>query len=68
MADLTLKPTVTVDGRQWNLFSVDYETPDGRFSFYIHALSYEHALLIVDDIKATARISGQVCDFQPGDS
>jgi hypothetical protein len=62
-----MRPTVRVDGRTWNLFSVDYDTPDGKFSFYIYALSSEHASMIVEEIRATARVSGQVCGFQSAD-
>ncbi len=63
MSSLTMQPTVNVNGREWQLFAVDYDTADGKFTFYIYALSYEHALMMLDELKATARIGGQVCEF-----
>lgn len=55
-------PFVFVDGRKWNLYSADYTTPDGRFSIYFYAISVEHAVAILADIKETAVLSGQVID------
>jgi len=52
--------TVHVDGRNWHLFDVHYETADGKFSFYIYAISFEHAAAIVEEIKATAKLGGQI--------
>lgn len=51
--------TVVVDGRTWSLFHADYQTPDGKFSFYFYAISAEHAAAILQDIKATATLGGQ---------
>jgi len=52
--------TVPVDGRTWNLYAVDYDTADGQFSVYIHAISFEHAAAMVAELRETARLSGQV--------
>lgn len=57
--------TVTVKNREWHLFSVDFTTPDGKYSFYIYALAMDHALMIVEDIKQTATLSGQVLSVAP---
>ena len=55
---------VRVNGREWYLFSIEYDTADGMFSTYIYALSFEHAHMILGEMKQTARISGQVLDIQ----
>lgn len=49
-----------VDGRTWDLFSVDWTGPDGRYSFHIYALSWEHAEMILQEIKETAKVSGKI--------
>ncbi len=63
MSNLTMQPTVIVNGREWQLFAVDYDTADGKFTFYMYALAYEHALIMLEELKATAHIGGQVCEF-----
>lgn len=56
----SIPPTVRVNGITWNLFSVDFNTADGKFSTYIYAISREHAEAILFDIKDTAVIGGQI--------
>jgi hypothetical protein len=51
--------SVTVDGRVWNLFSADFLADGGTYSIHFYAISHEHALHILDDIKSTAKLSGQ---------
>lgn len=58
--------TVTVGGHQWHLFACEYDTPDGTFAFDIYALSREHAGVMLEELKATARISGKVEGIVPG--
>ena len=55
-------PTVTVNGRVWNLYDVQYDTPDGKYSTYIYALSFEHAHMMLADLKESGRLGGQVVD------
>jgi membrane protein YdbS with pleckstrin-like domain len=57
---VTTPLTVRDDGRDWHLFTVAYDTADGEFSFTIYAISFEHAAAMVEEIKQTARLSGQV--------
>ena len=59
MLDLT---TPDPHGRNmnWNLYAVNFESPDGKFSFHIYAISSEHAQLQVDAIRETATLEGQV--------
>jgi hypothetical protein len=54
------KFTVHVDGRRWQLFDIEFDTADGKFSTYIYALSHEHAEMILTELKASARIGGQI--------
>ncbi len=65
MSGIVQQPTVHVDGRDWHLFDIEYQTADGRFSFYIYALSHEHAAMMLDELKQTARVTGQVMGFSP---
>ncbi len=58
---ITMPLTVRVEGRDWHLFDVRYDTADGPFSTYIYAISAEHAEAIVLELRETARIGGQVC-------
>lgn len=53
---------VTVGGKQWYLFSAQYETPDGTYDFYFYAISFYHASIVLSDIKDTAKLTGQVCE------
>lgn len=64
MTGIVQQPTVHVGGREWSLFSIDYDTADGKFTTYIHALSLEHASMMVEEMKQTARVAGQVVDVQ----
>ena len=61
---LVMKPTVHVNGREWHLFTVDYQTADGNFATYIYALSFEHAVMMLDELKQTARVAAQVVGFE----
>lgn len=47
-------------GMTWNLYAVDFESPDGKFCFYIYAISDEHAQLQVDAIKENAALVGRI--------
>lgn len=55
---LQLRPVV--DGRTWRLFGLEYSTADGDFSTFIYALSAEHAAAIVEEMRQTARLGGEV--------
>ena len=60
MSQIPMPLQTTIDGRVLRLFSINYTTADGEFSTYIYALSFEHAAAIVDELKQTARLSGEV--------
>lgn len=52
---------VFIDGIEWNLYEVFHLDDEGRkFSFHIRAISFEHAACIVDDIRETAWLGGQI--------
>ena len=57
---VVLKPEVVVNGVLWKLFSVEFDTADGKFSTYIYALDFGHAGLILEELKSTATITGMV--------
>ena len=57
---ITLEKSVVVNGRRWNLFSVEFKTPDGTYSTYIYALDHYHASVMLADLKEGAEIVGQV--------
>ena len=61
--DITI-PMQHIDGkgRKWRPYAVRFTGPDGAFEFHIHALSYDHAELLLEDIKATATVSTQVVE------
>ncbi len=63
---ITLKPTVIVNGREWHLFAVDFETADGKFATYVYAISREHASHIVEELRNTATLAGQVVGMSRG--
>ena len=59
---VTLQLSCEVNGAQWHLFGFSYETPDGRFSGYLHATSPEHASYMLEELKATAVLDGQIIE------
>lgn len=40
---MNLKSPVIVNGIEWKLFSVEFKSPDGKFSAYLYAIDHEHA-------------------------
>ena len=58
MSKFILETCVIVNGKEWRLYSVDYQTCEGTFSTYIYAVSFEHAAAIVEEMKETAKLSG----------
>lgn len=60
MTNITLSPTVTVNGITWHLFSINFDTADGAFSTYLYAIDHGHAALRLEELKESARIGGQI--------
>ena len=57
-----LEPVCEVAGRKWNLYSFTYKTEEGNFVGYLHALSFEHASYMLEELKQTAEIDGQILE------
>lgn len=52
---------VVIDGVLWKPYSVNHIDADGKkFSFYIFAISREHAACVVDDIRETAWLGDEI--------
>lgn len=51
--------TAVVDGRRWQEFVCEYDSPDGTFGFSIMAVSHDHAAAMLCDLKASARLLGE---------
>jgi hypothetical protein len=60
--EVSLPLTCEVRGKVWNLFTFQYTTPDGEFCGYLHAISAEHAVALLEDLKATAELKGQMIE------
>lgn len=56
---MNLKSQVIVDGKTWHLFSVEFVSPDGKFSAYFYAIDAEHASYQLEAMKA----NGVVCNI-----
>ena len=48
---------IDVNGYVWNQYTIEFDSPEGTFSFRIYAVSYEHAELLVESIKENARVN-----------
>ena len=58
---VSLPLSTVVDGRRWDLYSVHFRPADAlTLSTYVYALSYEHALMIVQDLRESAVVEGKV--------
>lgn len=57
---VNLDLSVFEGGREWKLFLIDFTTADGEFSTYIYALSFEHANYLVEELRNSARVAGQI--------
>lgn len=53
-------PYVIQDGKKWYEFSLEYESDDHKYSTQIWAISFEHAQLVLQDIKDNGKISGVI--------
>lgn len=61
----TMAHSCVVGGRKWLLYQLDYDTADGPFATYFYAISDEHAAAIIEEIKSTARLGGQIIGTYP---
>jgi hypothetical protein len=51
---------VDPQGRKWNLYAVEFDSPDGDFTVTLYAISHAHACLQLDALKETGRVVGQI--------
>ncbi len=51
---------VRVGGVEWLPYSVEFDTQEGPFTFTLYAVSWPHAMDILEELKATARIGGEI--------
>jgi hypothetical protein len=51
---------VFINGVRWVPFSVEFKTDEGRFSFELYAVNAEHAAARLEDLKATAKVAGEI--------
>lgn len=54
---MNLPPTVRVQGIEWKLFTVNFESPDGKFSAYMYGISADHARYQLESLKENGKIN-----------
>lgn len=52
---------IDASGRMWHPYSVEFDSPDGTYSVYLYAISWEHANLQLDALREAGRVTGEVC-------
>lgn len=57
--------TCVVDGRTWRTFTCSYDSADGKFAFTIMAISMEHAAAMLEELKSTAKLDGELDSIIP---
>jgi hypothetical protein len=58
--NVELPTACVVNGKTWRLFTYEFMTPDGTFVGYFHALSIEHATYMLAELRATAKLKGEI--------
>jgi hypothetical protein len=56
---------VEVEGRTWRTYCCSYKTADGTFCFTIMAISMEHAAAMLQELKETATLDGELDEIIP---
>lgn len=62
LSAIPLSLSTEVGGVRWGLYAVAFDTAEGSFVTYIYAVSAEHASHVVEELRATARLAGQVVE------
>lgn len=65
MTNIPMPLSVVVCGREWHPYDIQFESPDGRYSVYLYAISEEHAHLQLDALKETGKVIGKVIRVEP---
>lgn len=58
--EVTLPLTVEDMGKTWRLFTASFGGAEGAFGIFFYAISMEHAAMVVEDMKATLKLDGQI--------
>lgn len=53
---------VIVNGVEWRPFSVAFDTQEGHFTFDLYAVNWQHAEMRLEELKATARVDGEIVE------
>ncbi len=54
-------PMAVRDGNvEWRPYSVEFDTQEGPFTFTLYAVSWVHAMDRLEELKATAKIGGEI--------
>ena len=61
---VTLPLRIVEEGRTWRLYTYEYQSPDGVFVGYLHALSMEHAAALIGDMRASAELIGKMISIE----
>jgi hypothetical protein len=56
---------IDASGYEWKIYLASFDSPEGNFSFEIHAISFDHAQLQIDAIRETARLDGELIERIP---
>jgi hypothetical protein len=52
-------------GHTWNLYAIEFDSPDGDFTVTVWAISDSHAQLQLDALKETGKLLGQIEKIMP---
>jgi hypothetical protein len=55
-----MEPLKDKEGKVWKPYLMGYETENAKFVSIFYAISKEHAALVVEDIKDTAILVGEI--------
>lgn len=47
-----------VSGVKWKRYALEFSSADGRFAFNFYAISDDHAEILLQDLKETAKVLG----------
>lgn len=53
--------------RKWDVYGIEFESPDGVYMVTLYAISLEHAHLQLQALKETGKVMGQIDQFIPAD-
>lgn len=49
--------------RRWDLYAIEFDSPDGTYTVTLYAISHEHAQLQLQSLKENGRVMGQIDRF-----